>query len=125
MIQSKSKAIFLLCIIFILGMVAGACVTTFLTRQARTKGEFKGPHSERIVEHLRNRLQLTQDQLSQVRSIITDTDRQMDQLFQPLRPQQDAIFSNMQERVRKVLTEDQKKEYDKMNQEWAKRHGKK
>ncbi len=125
MIQSKSKAIFLLCIIFILGMVSGAGLTTFLTRQARTKGEFRGSHNDRIVEHLKNRLQLAPAQVSQVRSIMTDTDRQMEQLYQPLHPQQDAIFSNMQERVRKILAENQRKEYDKMIQEWEKRHGKK
>ncbi len=106
-------------------MVAGACLTTFLTRQAQMKGEIRGSHSDRVLEHLKNRLQLAPDQVSQVRSIIADTDRQMDQLFQPLRPQQDAIFAKMQELVQKVLTEDQKKEYDKMNREWAKRHEKK
>jgi uncharacterized protein HemX len=124
MIQSKSKAVLLLCIIFLLGMVAGASLATFLTRQARAKEEFRGAHSDRIVEHFKNRLQLTPDQVSQLRSIMTDTDRQMEHLYQPLHPQQDAIFSNMQERVRKILAENQRKEYDKMIQEWEKRHGK-
>jgi hypothetical protein len=125
MIQSKSKAIFLLCIIFILGMFAGASLTTFLTRPARAQGEFRGSHRDRIVEHLKNRLQLTADQVAQLHTVLDDTDRKMDELFRPLHPQQDAIFSEMQDRVRKFLSSGQKTEYDKMLQEMGKRHEKK
>jgi hypothetical protein len=122
MIQSKSKALILLSVIFLLGILAGISLDSMIFKKSRGRGgDFRGPRKERIVEHFQSRLHLTPDQVKQLRTVLDDTDRQIEQLYQPLQSQHDAIFNGLRERTRAFLNDEQKLEYEKMIKEMDQR----
>ncbi len=125
MIQSKSKALILLVVIFLLGIVAGMSINWMVFKRppVRQGGDFRSPRKERIIEHLKGRLKLTPDQVNQLRTVLDDTDRQIAELYKPLRSQHETIFNSMRERVMAFLTNEQKQEYEKMNREMEQRRG--
>ena len=73
MIQSKSKAILLLAIVFLLGIVIGASVgATFLSKRISTRTEPRPPRKEHLVDKFKSRLNLTDQQVGQLKAIFEE-----------------------------------------------------
>jgi uncharacterized membrane-anchored protein YhcB (DUF1043 family) len=119
MIQSKSKAILLLAIVFLLGIVIGASVgATFLSKRISTRTEPRPPRKEHLVDKFKSRLNLTDQQVGQLKAIFEETGRKYRELYQPLAAQHEALMKEMRGKISQMLTEGQKAEFEKMNKEF-------
>jgi Spy/CpxP family protein refolding chaperone len=98
---------------FILGLVVGVGSTIYWGWHA---GMFRPhrPDEKRIVYFLQRRLNLTDAQTQQVDQIIRDSDENFRQLQQQVQPQFDAIRSESQDRIRKVLNPDQQAKFNEL-----------
>jgi len=95
-------------VIFLLGFSAGALALNAYKRWGRTAAE--GSRQDR-VERLLNSLQLNADQKTQVHQILDDTRQQLQALRKESEPRFDEIRQQTDERLQKVLTPDQWKQF--------------
>ena len=70
-----------------------------------------------MIERMKTRLQLSEDQSAKLQVIMDDTHKQFSGLHETVKPQFEAIRTRMRERIREVLTEPQKSEFEKMCRE--------
>ena len=114
----KIQAWLLILVIFLLGGVTGASIDRllFLKGQSATPpktGERRGPG--RMVERLKNELNLTDEQTAAVRTIFEDMRKE----FHPSRlsecPGVKESREKQRARIRAILTTEQQKKYDEDN----------
>lgn len=95
-------------LIFLLGAAAGALALNGYHRWYRTRGE--GNRQQRFERTL-DRLQLTADQKTQVHQILGETREQLQNLRKESEPRFAAIRQQADERLQKVLTAEQWKQF--------------
>jgi hypothetical protein len=121
--RSKFKAFLLVGVVFLLGTIVGGSVgTTIVSRKFAAPREV--PDSQRLAmvfEKFRSRLKLNPEQSEKVRVILQETHQQFKDLNHSIRPQSDALRMGMRSRVRELLTDDQKKEFEAMTREYDER----
>ncbi|MCA9524494.1 MAG: hypothetical protein KC609_26185 [Myxococcales bacterium] len=81
----------------------------------------KRPHRGRMLRHMVDRLSLDEAQVAKVKSILRIYKPQMRALHAKIRPEVDAIRAKMRDEIRKVLTDTQRSEFDRMLQEFHRR----
>ena len=112
--DSKNLALMFLLGAFLTGGVLGFTANGYMKRdQVCTSGH----GSTSLLATLSERLRLTTDQQHTVDSILDDRSRQYRALTEPIRPQVDAIKQNSREQIRRVLTEEQKREFQALIEE--------
>jgi hypothetical protein len=74
-----------------------------------------------MMETFKSRLLLSPSQVEKLQVIFDDTHQQFRALHQAVKPQYDAIRDQMRNRVREMLDEKQKKEFQVMVEEFEKR----
>ena len=112
--DSKNLALMFLLGAFLTGGVLGFTATGYMKRdQVCTSGN----GSTNLLATLSERLRLSSDQQHTVDSILDDRSRQYRALTEPIRPQVDAIKENAREQIRRVLTEEQKREFQALIEE--------
>lgn len=79
------------------------------------------PHRGRMLRHMVDRLGLDEKQITSVQSILRTYKPQLRALHAKIRPEVDAIRAKMQGEIRKVLTDKQRSEFDRMVQEFNRR----
>jgi Spy/CpxP family protein refolding chaperone len=95
-------------LIFVLGVAAGALGLNGYQRWSRSRAE--GSRQQRF-ERMLDRLQLNQDQKSQVHQILTESRDQLQNLRKESEPRFSAIRQQADERLQKVLTPEQWKQF--------------
>ena len=121
--QSKFKASLLIGVVFLLGAIVGGSLgTTIVSRQFASRPEISARQKRNmILEKFRSRLSLTPEQTEKVSVILEETHRQFRALEQSIKPQSVEIRSQMRNKVRQLLTEDQKGAFEVMTREYDQR----
>jgi Spy/CpxP family protein refolding chaperone len=94
-------------LIFVLGFVAGALSLNAYKRIGRATGESRQVRFERMLESL----QLSPEQKTQVEQILGDTRQQLQALRKESEPRVGEIRRQADERLQKVLTPEQWKQF--------------
>lgn len=95
-------------LIFVLGVAAGALGLNGYQRWSRSRAE--GTRQQRF-ERMLDRLQLNADQKTQVHQILAETREQLQNLRKESEPRFIAIRQQADERLQKVLTPEQWKQF--------------
>jgi Spy/CpxP family protein refolding chaperone len=106
--KSKRQVRLAALLIFVLGVAAGALGLNGYQRWSRSRAE--GSRQQRF-ERMLDRLQLNQDQKSQVHQILTESREQLQNLRKESEPRFSAIRQQADERLQKVLTPEQWKQF--------------
>lgn len=109
-----------LVLLFLSGVAVGAFglrLYTVNTVSARNPEEFR----RQYVAKLRDRLKLTDDQVSRLGPILDETRQQHRQLMEKHRPEYKAIQEEQVRKIRAILTDAQQPAYTKMLEEREKR----
>ena len=109
-----------LVLLFLSGVAVGAFglrLYTVNSVSARNPEEFR----RQYVAKLRDRLKLTDDQVSRLGPILDETRQQHRQLMEKHRPEYKAIQEEQVRKIRAILTDAQQPEYTKLLEERAKR----
>lgn len=107
-------------VVFVLGFSAGILALNAYQRWG--KGTAEAPRHKRFEEML-NRLQLNEDQKTQVHQILGDTRAQLQALRKEREPRFDEIRRQADERLQKVLTPEQWKQFQRERDELRSRRG--
>ena len=100
-------------LIFVLGFAAGALAFNVYHRWARTRDQA----NIQVFDQMLDRLQLNNDQKTQVHQIFSDTRQQLQALRKDSDPRVTEIRRQTDERLQKVLTPDQWKQFQQMRDE--------
>jgi Spy/CpxP family protein refolding chaperone len=101
--------------VFILGGVTGASLDSVYRMRAGGKGREvhdRRDKKERLFEHMRRDLNLTDQQAEQVRVILDETRNEYRALREKYRPQYDAARQSARARIRALLTPEQQQKFD-------------
>jgi hypothetical protein len=117
------RAVFFLALIFVLGVCIGSLGTYYWAVQRFPPRPYG---RDAIVKELTKDLSLAPGQQDQLRAVLDDTGAKMRALNQQVViPQQDAIIHEARDRIRAILTPEQKPKYEefvrKMDERWKKR----
>jgi Spy/CpxP family protein refolding chaperone len=107
-------------IIFVLGFAAGALALNGYQKWSRARAE--GSRHQRF-EQMLDRLQLNPDQKTQVHQILSETREQLQSLRKESEPRFDAIRRQADERLQKVLTAEQWKQFQQERDSMRSRSG--
>ena len=106
--KGKWQVRFAAIVIFLLGFTAGALALNGYRRWVRSGGEVS---RQNRFEQMLDRLQLSADQKTQVHQILGDTRSQLQALRKESEPRFGEIRRQADERLQKVLTPDQWKQF--------------
>ena len=112
------KAILGVLAVFVLGTLAGALVTHRIY-QRRIHTFFRGgpAATEMIVRRMNGQLDLTPAQRVQVETIVRNSRQKLRETRQQIDPQMRALFQDMDQRIREILTPEQRAKFDKLTAE--------
>jgi hypothetical protein len=103
--QLKALLLAAMALVFVAGVGTGAWIGTLAAAP-------RAPRSlDRRVEDFRRMLGLSPTQARQVREILADHDRKREEMRRPT-PEQLALETGTRARIRTILTEEQRREYD-------------
>ena len=111
--KSKWKVRGAVIIIFLLGFTAGALALNAYKRWDRTAGVTRQDRFDRMLDTLK----LNADQKTQVHQILGDSREQLQALRKESEPREGEIRKQADERMQKVLTPDQWKQFQQMRTE--------
>ena len=121
--RSKWFALLFLIGAFVAGVAIGVAGDRALEHNRPGR---RGPHSQ--LDRMARELDLTSAQRAAFDTILENRDKQVRQLFAPLRPQMDSLMNlgkvirdSTHEQLRRVLTPEQRAKFDKMHEEALKR----
>ncbi|MGO9268977.1 MAG: hypothetical protein ACLQOO_01740 [Terriglobia bacterium] len=118
------RAYFYFALIFVFGVVVGAAGTYYYAWQA---GLLRRTFNrERAVAHLKSELQLSDGQISQLRQILGDWDKEYSDLQKQVEPQFNTLHEKTRDRIRQILTPEQLQKFNEIarrNDEASKRRG--
>lgn len=121
--RSKGFALILLIGAFVAGVAVGVAGDRAMRHGP---GDRRGPRSG--VDRMARELDLTPTQRAQFDTILEARQKQMRQLFAPLRPQMDSLMAigkvmgdSIHQQLRRVLTPEQQVKFEKMHAEAEKR----
>jgi len=121
--NSKFKASLLIGVIFLLGAIVGASLgTTIVSRKFAAPPEVsESKRRKMVLEKFKSRLKLTPEQAQKVQIILEQTHQQLKDLNHSIKPQSEEIRNRMRSRVRELLSEEQKNEFELMTREYDQR----
>src|SRR5262245_29442272 len=121
---SKNKARMVVITIFIVGFAAGILSMNLYERLRSNKAPENGKPQDVIIRKMEDRLSLTSDQESKIRSILNDTfDKykqirtEMEPKLKEYEPRFTDVRAKSRDRMREVLTDKQMPEFEKMLEE--------
>ena len=114
---SKLTIAFYLALVFVSGAVLGVfgervynVSTVTSAKQPKNPEEFR----KHYLNNMQSRLNLSQDQVAKLGSILDETRARFHEVHQKLQPDLDEVQKEQQEKVRSILSPDQRVEYEKM-----------
>ena len=123
--MKRWKSILGVLVVFLLGALAGAAVVHRVDRQG-AEGILSGrggATADLIVRRLSRSLDLDPAQRDQVRTIVTETRREIIEIRKPVQAQVEATIERSRARVRAILRPDQQEKFDRIRSERRKRRG--
>ena len=115
---NKTKARLIVLAIFLIGFLAGGfSMSLYRTATGSPDGERKmrgGPPQAHILEKMEKKLSLTAEQHEKVKAILDETFTQYDQIRKDIDPRIHVIRQQSRERIRALLTEEQKPKYEEL-----------
>ena len=117
--MTRLKILLVLVGVFLLGGVTGASLDSFyrLRGHARPGGEQRRGGRGDMFEKMRRDLNLTEQQSTEIRTILDQTRNEYRTLRAEARPRYDAVRQNARTRIRALLTPEQQKTFDAKNAE--------
>jgi len=112
--QAKAKIWLVLVAVFVLGAVTGGALTGLYRSRASSgggRGDRERAMKERF-EKMRQELNLTDQQTTQVRAILDETRNEYRTLREELRPRFDEPRLKARAKIRALLNTDQQKKFD-------------
>ena len=101
--------------VFVLGFAAGALALN--AYRAWSAGQGRGEHRRDRFEQMAERLQLNEEQRSQVKQILSDTRAHLRALHKESEPRFEEIRRQTDERLQQVLTPEQFQKFQQMKDE--------
>jgi Spy/CpxP family protein refolding chaperone len=109
--KTRREAALLVVVVFVLGVLLGG-VADHLFGSRVFGNPVPQTKRDQIISQLTLQLSLTTDQQKQLTTIVDDTRAQVRTLFAPLEPQHDQIRQQGRERIRAILTPEQKPKFE-------------
>jgi Spy/CpxP family protein refolding chaperone len=112
---TRLKILLVLLCVFILGGVTGASLDSLYRLRGRHGGRQDGNGrggTDKMFEHMRRELNLTEPQATEIRAILDQTRNEYRALRTEVRPRYDAVRQNARTRIRALLTPEQQKLFD-------------
>ena len=104
---------------FVLGVIVGGAATVFY---AWNSGHWHRPFKkERLVQRLTRDLNLSDQQVQQLKQIMDETMKKYQELQSQVRPQFDTIRQESHNRIRQILTPEQAQKFDEMVKRFERR----
>ncbi len=121
--MKRWKAIAGVLLVFATGMAAGALLTQryHQGRMERILSGRPGAAADIVVRRLSRSLDLDTAQRERVRTIVTETRREMEEIRKPFRPRIEEALDRSRARIREVLRPDQQARFDRLTAEWKAR----
>ena len=111
--KKRGEAAVLVLVVFLLGALLGGVGNHVWGERVWGKQIINSqPTRNEIVGDLTRDLQLTQDQQKQLGSIVDDTRAQWRTLYTTIEPQHEQIRQQSRDRIRAILTPDQKPKFE-------------
>lgn len=111
--------------VLVSGVAIGILVDRMWLQTAGATEAPRHPHPnhgpERLLEHFRDRLDLTDEQASKIEAILEDAKAQAMQLHERVMPELMTIKTSSRDAIRAVLEPDQMAEYDEISDEFDRR----
>ena len=107
----RREAAVLALVVFLLGALVGGIVTHVWTSHAANQ-QFPPHGRDQILSRMTSELDFTPEQLKVVTEIVDDTHSQVRALYSPLDAQREQIRQKARERIRAVLTPEQKPKFE-------------
>lgn len=107
----RREAAVLAVVVFLLGALVGGFATHVWTIQASNR-QFSPHGRDQILSRMTSELEFTPEQLKVVTGIVDDTHNQIRALYSPLDAQRDQIRQKTRERIRAVLTPEQRPKFE-------------
>lgn len=98
--------------VFALGVVTGASLGSAYRLRAGDRGRHGERHDKDIFKRMSRDLNLTDEQAGQVRAILEETREEYRALRSECRPRYDAARQKGRERIRALLTPEQRQKFD-------------
>jgi Spy/CpxP family protein refolding chaperone len=111
--------------VFVLGAATGILVDGVyrLRASGNARLEMHGGHQEEeAVEHMKSDLNLSNQQVTEVRAILDQTRNEFRSLRAEVRPRYDAVRQNARTKIRALLTPEQQQKFDAKVAEMDARH---
>jgi len=108
--KTRREAALLVIVVFLLGALVGGLATHVWSIHAAAVSIPHGP--DQLIAQLSRDLQFTPDQLKQVTQIVDETHTQVRTLYAPIDSQREQIRQQARDRIRAVLTPDQKVKFE-------------
>lgn len=109
--KTRLKLLLAVLTVFALGCITGAALDSAYRLQARNS---RSDHQEDFFESMRSKLNLNNEQATQIRSIVDETRTEYRQLRGEVRPRYDSIREKGRTRIRALLTPEQQQKFDAM-----------
>jgi Spy/CpxP family protein refolding chaperone len=118
--RDNRKAIALLVLVFVLGIALGAVGymladrTVLASRTHTGNGAGNGPGNgqPRLVGRLNQELNLTADQQTQIKTVLSDMQHRYDTIREQMGPQFDQARSQGRDQIRQILTPEQRPKFE-------------
>lgn len=116
--RARLKAAAVLAAVFVLGGLAGGAAGR-ISAQHELRHMMEGPPDQARanfhLEAMRRHLDLTDDQVGKVRAVLSEADADRDKLMASCGPGLDDLRTRTDARLREILTEEQRKRFDKLH----------
>lgn len=110
--QTKAKIWLVLVAVFVLGAVTGGALTGLYRSRASGGRDAKEHGMKERFEKMRQELNLTDEQTTQVRAILDETRSEYRSLREELRPRFEEPRLKARAKIRALLNPDQQKKFD-------------
>lgn len=101
--------------VFILGGASGVLLDGVYRLRASGNARqemHNNHHAEEVIEHMKSDLNLSDDQVTQVRAILDQTRNDYHALRAEVRPRYDAVRQNARVKIRALLNAEQQRKFD-------------
>lgn len=117
-LSSRTKALFIALGIFILGAICGVLGQRYVQQAERppffAENFRRGgpPRVDRLLEMMTQHLALTEEQRTSIENILRESREEIGDIRARVREQMHARETSVREKIRAVLTEEQREKYD-------------